>query len=92
MLIEVILQVLISIIDAELLEAVAAKVLEAKDVQHPYRLPLMLTVVLLGQESLVDLQHNPVKQRAVHTLGHGVSGGDGLRGGHRLLSYIDIVI
>ena len=42
MLVEVILKMLICIIDAELLEAVSAKVLKPKDVQHSNRVPFML--------------------------------------------------
>jgi len=40
---------------------------------------LMFTVVLLGQQSLVDLEDDPIKQCSVDALGHGVPRG------HRLV-------
>ena len=40
---------------------------------------LMFTVVLLGQQRLVDLEDDPIKQRSVDALGHGIPRG------HRLV-------
>ena len=40
MLVEVVLEVLVGVVDAELLEAVLVEVLKAKDVQHAYRVTL----------------------------------------------------
>ena len=76
MLVEVILKVFIGVIDAELLKTVLGEILEAKDVQHPYGVALVISVLSLGQERMVDLQDNPVKQCAIQTLCHSVPGGD----------------
>lgn len=73
MLIEVILQMLIGIVDAELLKTVAAKVFKTKDIQHPNGVPFMLRVMFLCQQGLVNLQYNPVKQRSIYTFGHSIT-------------------
>lgn len=58
MLNEELLEVLVGVIDAELLEAVVIEVLEAEDVQHAYSTP---GVVLRPVYGLVDFLYNVYK-------------------------------
>ena len=64
-LIEVVMQPLVSVVDAELLKAVVAKVFKTEDVQHTDGVAMVLTVVFFGKKCMVDLQHDPVKQAAI---------------------------
>ena len=56
MLVEVLLKLLVGKVDVELLESINFKVLEAKDVQDPDKLE-----VLLAQETVVDTVQDPTE-------------------------------
>ncbi len=70
MLAELLLQLLVGVVDAELLEAVLAERLEAVDVEHAYEGGGLHGAL----QTLVDLRHDPVEDRGVHVLGERVPG------------------
>lgn len=71
----------VGIVDAQLLEAVVeAEVLEAEYVEDADRVALVFARrVLLGEERVVHLEHDPVEEGAVEALGHRVATGYRLR-------------
>jgi len=82
LLVEVALELLVTVVDAELLERVDVKVLEAGNIQH--------TDVGGGAgkgERRVDAGHEPVKEAGVEGLGEGVAGGVGLPDLERLAQH-----
>lgn len=56
------------------LPVIGPEVLEAKDVKDADGVALVVSKsVFLGQQSVIDLQYDPVKQGSVQTLCHGVT-------------------
>ena len=72
-LVEELLQLLVAVVDAELLERVDGEVLEASNVQHPD-----VVSRLLEGDGLVDPADDVVKQAGVDGFGKGVTGIRGL--------------
>ena len=69
---EELLQVLVGVVDAELLEAVRVKVLEAEDVEDPDG-ALVTELELLLEDGGVDLLHDQDEQAAVDSFSEGIT-------------------
>ena len=85
---EELLQVLVGVVDAELLEAVRVKVLEAEDVEDPDG-ALVTELELLLEDGGVDLLHDQDEQAAVDSFSEGITnilGLIGVQGGHHGLA------
>ena len=85
---EELLQVLVGVVDAELLEAVRVKVLEAEDVKDPDG-ALVTELELLLEDGGVDLLHDQDEQAAVDSFSEGITnilGLIGVQGGHHRLA------
>ena len=76
---EELLQVLVGVVDAELLEAVRVEVLEAEDVEDPDG-ALVTELELLLEDGGVDLLHDQDEQAAVDPFSEGVTNILGLIG------------
>ena len=76
---EELLQVLVGVVDAELLEAVRVEVLEAEDVKDPDG-ALVTELELLLEDGGVDLLHDQDEQAAVDPFSEGVTNILGLIG------------
>ena len=68
---EELLQVLVGVVDAELLEAVRVEVLEAEDVKDPDG-ALVTELELLLEDGGVDLLHDQDEQAAVDPFSEGI--------------------
>ena len=85
---EELLQVLVGVVDAELLEAVRVEVLEAEDVKDPDG-ALVTELELLLEDGGVDLLHDQDEQAAVDSFSEGITNILGLvrvQGGHHGLA------
>ena len=85
---EELLQVLVGVVDAELLEAVRVEVLEAEDVKDPDG-ALVTELELLLEDGGVDLLHDQDEQAAVDSFSEGIPnilGLIGVQGGHHGLA------
>ena len=67
-LVEELLELLVTVVDAELLEAVDLEVLEAGNIKHPDE-----GVRVVEREALVDALDDPVEEFGVDGLGKGVA-------------------
>ena len=72
--IELLLQLLVGIVDAKLLEAVDVKGLKAVDVKDTNE----AVGLAAGPEGLVDVQHDPVEEVGVDALGQGITSEESL--------------
>jgi len=66
--VEELMQLLVRIVDAELLEAVEREILEAKDVEHPEEPRAVLTRI----RAVVDVMYQPSESARVERLRHRV--------------------
>lgn len=69
MLIEVVLYLLVSYVDAELFERVSRKVLEAENVEQPDCQRLVIRRAAEAQQT-IDLVDHPIEEPTIETLGH----------------------
>lgn len=91
MLVEVVLDLLVGDVNAELLERVLREILEAEDVEQTDGQGLVVMRAVEAQQT-VNLVDHPVEEPTVQTLGHGVAcraglddsvvAGNGLASGH----------
>ena len=78
--VELLLQLLVGVVYAELLKGVHLKSLKAVDVEHPDE----LVHLQVGLQGLVDVEDNPVKKVGVDALDKCVPSLERLRGVHGL--------
>jgi len=74
MLIEVILYLFVSYVDAELFERVSGKVFEAEDVEQPDCQRFVIRRAAEAQQT-IDLVDHPIEEPAIKTFGHCITSG-----------------